>query len=151
MRDMMRNLALLVTLTTVLLTLANCRAGGPLLGAVYTSDGDLRVEGDGPTQPAVVHYSLSRPASISAWLADERGARLPLRDGQARPAGEDYQLAFDGTYSPAPDSLERRVVPPGRYHVTVQAVDEQGLREEGTTDVTVLAADVDAPRIEELV
>ena len=53
------------------------------------------------TQPAVVHYSLSRPASISAWLADARGARLPLRDGQARPAGQDYQLAFDGTYTPA--------------------------------------------------
>src|SRR5689334_5241436 len=94
----MRRLALGLIAALALLTLTSCRAGGPLLGAVYTSGPALRVLGDGASQPAVVHYSLGRPAAVSVWLDDARGERLVLRERQPRPPGADYQLSFDGTY-----------------------------------------------------
>ena len=147
----MRNLALLAAMAALLLSLASCRAGGPLLSDVYTAGEPLRVDGSGASQPAVVHYSLSRPATVSAWLVDPLGQRLALREGQGRPPGQDYQLSFDGTYAPAPGSLERRIVPPGQYQITIQAIDELGWREEAAASVTVAVADVEAPRIEGLV
>ncbi|HLH22498.1 MAG TPA: hypothetical protein VK066_08235 [Chloroflexota bacterium] len=147
----MRKLALILLVLAALLALGSCRAGAPLLGAVYTSGPALRVLGDGVTQPVVVHYSLGRPADVSVWLDGHDGNRLVLRERQPRPPGDDYQLSFDGTYAPTPDGVERRVVAPGAYRVTVQAVDQQGYREENSAEVAVAAADTDPPRIENLV
>ena len=48
-------------------------------------------------QPAVIHYSLGRPADVTVWLDDSRGQRLVLRERQPRPPDDDYQLSFDGT------------------------------------------------------
>ncbi|HZU05327.1 MAG TPA: gliding motility-associated C-terminal domain-containing protein [Chloroflexota bacterium] len=146
----MRYLAVVAALGGATL-LGSCRAGSPLLSGVYTSGGPLRPDGNGTGAPAVVHYSLSRPAAVSVWLTNGDGTRLVLRERQPRPSGADYRLTFDGTYAPTPDSPERRVVPPGQYRVTVQAVDEHGYREEATTELAVEAADTDPPRIESLV
>jgi hypothetical protein len=147
----MRKPALILLAAAALLSLTSCRAGAPLLGAVFTTGPALRVLGDAVAPPAVVHYSLGRPADVTVWLDDSRGERLLLRERQPRPPGDDYQLNFDGTYAPTPEGVERRVVAPGQYRVTVQAVDEQGYREEGSADVAVEAADVTPPRVEELV
>jgi hypothetical protein len=147
----MRHIALALLTVAATLLLGSCRAGAPLLGAVYTTGPALRVLGDVAAQPAVVHYSLGRPADVTVWLDDSRGERLVLRERQPRPPGDDYQLSFDGTYAPTPDGVERRVVAPGQYRVTVQAVDEQGYREEGSTAVSVEAADTAPPRVENLV
>ncbi len=133
------------------LLLVSCRAGAPLLSDVFTTGAELHVGDGGLTEPAVVHYSLARAATVTAWLTDPYGHRLVLRDAQPRPPGQDYQLAFDGTYAPEPGSPERRVVAPGRYQVTIQAVDAEGLREEATAAVTVVTADTEPPRIENLV
>ena len=100
--------------------------------------------------PAVLHYTLQRPAEVSAWLTDSQGGRLMLRERQARPTGQDFQLAFDGTHVNGADPLQRRVVPPGDYRLTIQAVDEGGWREEATERVSVLAADTEAPQIDNL-
>jgi hypothetical protein len=150
-----------VLLAGGLLGLASCRGGEPLLSGVHTSGAALRVMGDNADATAIVHYTLSRPAAVSIWLAGGPDGQLLIRDRQSRPPGQDYQLTLDGTYSPASAALgdasgarevvERRVVPAGPYRVTVQAVDEQGWREESVTDVTVVEADVDAPRIEDLI
>ncbi len=133
------------------LLVASCRTGEPLLSGVHATGAALRVMGEASSEPAVIHYSVARPAAVSVWLADGAGYRVMLRESQARPQGRDFQLSFDGTYAARPHSPERRVVTPGRYAVTVQAVDLQGLREEATTEVHVLAADTEPPRIEGLV
>jgi hypothetical protein len=147
----MPKLALVLLTAAALLALTSCRAGAPLLGAVYTTGPALRVLGEGTSQPAVVHYSLGRPADVTVWLDNASGGRLVLRERQPRPPGEDYQLSFDGTYAPTPDGVERRVVAPGQYRVTVQAVDEQGYREESSAEVAVEAADTTPPYVEQLV
>jgi hypothetical protein len=143
----------LVVLALVLaaLPLASCRGGEPLLTTVYTTGSPLRVTGDNGAAPAVVHYSLSRPGSVTVWLTDGDGARHVLRERQPRPAASDYQLSFDGTYAASADAIERRVVPPGRYQVTVQAFDDQGLHEQRVTEVAVVAADTEPPHLERLV
>ena len=146
----MQGLVLAGAAVGLALALVSCRASDPLLSGVYTSGAELRVLGNSVPQAAVVHYSLARPAEVTIWLTDGGGSRLVLRERQRRPPGTDYQLSFDGTYAPQPDSLERKVVAPGRYRVAVQAVDDEGYREEASTEVAVLAADTDPPRIEEL-
>jgi hypothetical protein len=156
-----RGMGLWALMTCLLLGLASCRTGEALLSDVRTSSSALRVVGDSGDQNAVIHYSLSRPASVSVWLTDGAEGTLLIRDRQPRPPGLDYRLTLDGTYAPGAatpagmagpaEVVERRVVPAGQYRVTVQAVDEQGYREEAVTEVTVVAADVNAPRIEELI
>lgn len=145
----MRIPALFAPLAVVLL-LVGCNASGGLLQNVYTTGGTLTVTGPSLDAPAVLHYSLARPAEVSAWLSDATGTRLVLRERQPRPAGQDYQLSFDGTHGGAAEALERRVVPAGEYRLTLQAVDEQGWRDEASDRVQVLAADTDPPRIENL-
>lgn len=145
----MRNWVLVGAAVTLVLGLASCRASDPLLSGVFTTAAALRVTGDGG-EPSVIHYTLARPADVTVWLADATGQQLVLRDRQRRPPGADYQLSFDGTYVPDANSPERRVVAPGEYRVTVQAVDDDGFREEASTGVTILATDTAPPRIEEL-
>ncbi len=157
---MRRGGALLALLASLPVLLASCRAGEPLLSGVQATGAALRIMGDGSDQTAIIHYSLSRPAAVSVWLAGGPNGQFLIRDQQHRPPGQDYQLTLDGTYEPAStptgdgtprDPLERRVVPPGQYQVRVEAVDDRGYREEAATDVAVIEADVEAPRIEELV
>jgi len=153
--------ALIALVAGVLLSLLSCRAGEPLLTGVQTTGAALRIVGDSGDQTAVVHYSLARPATVTVWLSGGPNEQFLIRDRQPRPPGRDYQLTLDGTYEPpsvapngsatAREPAERRVVPPGQYRVIIQAVDDLGYREEATTDVTVVEADVEAPRIEELV
>ncbi|MBX5490607.1 MAG: gliding motility-associated C-terminal domain-containing protein [Chloroflexi bacterium] len=135
----------------LVLLLGSCGPSGSLLQDVYITGTPLSATGPSLDSPALVHYSLTRPAEVSIWLTDSTGRQLVLRERQARPAGDDYQLPFDGTYATEENPLERRVVPPGEYTVTIQAVDERGWREEATERVAVLQADTDAPRIENLV
>jgi hypothetical protein len=133
------------------LVLGSCRPSGSLLYDVHLTGGALVATGPSLERPALLHYSLARPAEVSVWLTDGAGQRLVLRERQPRPAGLDYQLPFDGTYATAADPPERRVVPAGEYALTIQATDERGWREEATERVAVLQADTDAPRIENLV
>ncbi|HLI25584.1 MAG TPA: gliding motility-associated C-terminal domain-containing protein [Chloroflexota bacterium] len=133
------------------LALGSCRASGSLLYDVYLTDGALATTGPSLERPALLHYSLARPAAISVWLIDSAGQRRMLRERQPRPAGQDYQLPFDGTYATTDNPPERRVVPPGEYRLTIEATDERGWREEATEPVAVLQADTEAPRIENLV
>src|SRR5687767_8973408 len=101
----MRSWVLVGAAVALVLGLASCRANDPLLSGVSTTAAALRVTGDGD-EPGVIHYTLTRPADVTVWLADATGRQLVLRDRQRRPPGVDYQLSFDGTYVPDANSPE---------------------------------------------
>ncbi len=98
---------------------------------------------DGIDDLVSIHYTLNRPARVSIYLEDASGARYYFREDQRRIAGE-YSVLFsgvvDGFMLPGEDisgTVERRLMPAGRYAWTIQATGEDGktARETGTLDI----------------
>lgn len=127
--------------------LLGCSAGQPL---VQLRAGREVVSADGRGAPAALAYSLSRPAAVDLYVVGPDGQRLYLRKDEPRPAGQDYQYVFDGTY-PLPDSPdERRVLPDGSYRLVLEAATGAGQRQAAETSVTVRNADTSPPAVAEL-
>ena len=130
----------------LLFTLVGCSRGGPF---VELRTGRDTISADGRGAPAPLSYSLSRPATVDLYVAGPGGQRLYLRRGETRPAGQDYQYAFDGTYPLADRPGERRVLPDGTYTVVLEA-ESGGQRQAAEAQVAVRNADTSPPGIEDL-
>ena len=134
----------------VALALALLLGCTPAPATVRLSLGREVVTADGRGAPAAFGYALSRPAEIDLYLIDTGGQRFYLRRGERRPAGEEYQYLFDGTY-PVPDSPgERRVLPDGSYAVVLEAHAPGGAVQEARAQVTVRNADTTPPVVADL-
>jgi hypothetical protein len=130
-------------ITIALTLLAACSPGRP---TVELRTGRETVTADGRGAPAPLTYSLSRPAAIDLYVSGPGGERLYLRRAERRPAGQDYQYLFDGTY-PLPDSPdERRVLPDGSYRIVLEA-EAAGQRQAAETQVAVRNADTTPPTL----
>jgi len=133
------------------LMLAGCStAGGPLLSELHTSASVIAPTGRGDTPPILVAYTLSRPATISAYLVGSKGDKLYLQKDELRPVAGDYSITFVGAYAPDPAGMERRVLPAGSYPIVVEAVDGSGARKEARTQLQLLDSDTTTPSIDNL-
>src|SRR5436309_5502866 len=135
-----------VLTAAALLFAASCSPARPL---VELKAGREAVSADGRGAPAPLIYSLSRPAVIELYVAAPGGQRLYLRQGERRPAGQEYRYLFDGTYSPPDRPGERRVLPDGSYRLVLEA-EAAGQRQAAETQVSVHNADTSPPTIADL-
>ena len=125
-------LAPLAAIVSLLVSMA-CSPARPLAELKATRES---VSADGRGAPAPLLYSLSRPAAVDLYVVGSGGERYYLRRGEPRPAGQEYQYLFDGTY-PLPDSpAERRVLPDGSYRLVLEA-ESVGQRQSAETLVAV--------------
>lgn len=125
-------------------------SGGFILTDVRLSSQVVTPNGQSAVTPITVDYSLSRPASVTAYLLGQAGEKLYLRKDEVRPVAGSYSLAFDGSYLPNPTGVERRVLPSGRYKLLLEARDQSSTMEVGS-ELEVRDADNNPPRIEGLV
>src|SRR5438046_9426226 len=85
----------LALLLSTLIALAGCGAGA-LLSDVGISATMLQPTGAG--EHVDISYMIGRPAKVSIYLQDAKGARHTLRDREARlPSSDPSVLRFDGT------------------------------------------------------
>ena len=133
-------------ITIALTLLAACSPGRP---TVELTAGRETVAADGRGAPALLTYSLSRPAAIDLYVNGPSGERLYLRRAERRPAGQDYQYLFDGTYPPPDSPDERRVLPDGSYRIVLEA-ETAGQRQAVETQVAVRNADTTPPIVADL-
>jgi hypothetical protein len=149
MMRLLRILLPLALLLIALIALAGCGAGA-LLSDVGISATMLQPTGAG--EHVDISYMIGRPAKVSIYLQDAKGARYTLRDGEARPPSSDpYVLRFDGT-APTTDPIwKRRALPSGDYSVVVQAVGADGSQQQEQKRIAIQGADVQPPLIENLV
>src|SRR5688572_9710179 len=130
-----------------LVLLVGCATGQPL---VQLAAGRDAVAADGRGAPAPLSYSLSRAAAIDLYAVGPGGERFYLRRAESRPAGQDYQYLFDGTY-PLPESQEeRRVLPDGSYRLVIEAQAAGGLRQSVEAQVAVRNSDTSPPALTDL-
>ena len=136
--------ALLLAATALLL--AACSPGRPLVSLSVNRDS---LSADGREAPLTINYQLARPALVDLYVQRPGQPPLYLRRGESRPAGSDYQYAFDGSY-PLPDRpAERRVLPDGSYRLVLSA-EAAGLRQEAAAEVAIRNADTTPPAIDGL-
>ncbi|MDO8671559.1 MAG: hypothetical protein Q7O66_09040 [Dehalococcoidia bacterium] len=144
--------ASIVTIVLILASAASttigCRAGN-LLGSTSSSTTVISPNGDGLDDFAMLGYSLSARSQVSIWLESATARRYIIRYKEPRESGH-YQARFDGSYAPDPDGADRRILPNGTYQFVIEAVDDQGRREEGRGRIDVVNADTVAPEIENL-
>lgn len=108
------------------------------------------VSASGTGTPIVVSYSLTRPATVSAYLVSGAGEKLYLRQGEKRPVAGDYSISFNGAYAPDPRTEERRVAPAGSYKLVLEAKDERGAEEQSSAQLQVQNSDTAVPAVSNL-
>ncbi len=132
-----------------ILTLAGCgSANGRLLTDLRVS-APVVIPGTTGTPPINVSYTLSRPATMSAYLLGPTGEKLALRKDEVRPVAGEYTLSFNGAYAPNPETSERRVLSAGSYKLVVEARDAKG-NDQVSTEVRVQDPDTTSPTVENL-
>lgn len=136
-------------LGTFIVALIMLGACSPVRPLAELRPGRDTISADGRGAPVPLRYSLSRPATVDLYVVGPDQQALYLRQGEPRPAGQDYQYLFDGTYPLADRPGERRVLPDGTYAVVLEA-DSGGQRQTATAQVAVRDADTTPPAIEDL-
>ena len=130
---------------------AGC-AAQPLLSPLRLSTDHISPNGspDGRSDGvADVAFTLGRRANVSVRLTTPSSTSYVLR-AEATRAPDDYEIQFRGVVT-VPGTENRRVLPDGRYLLTVTAVDEAGIRAEQAAEVTITNGDSQAPEITNLV
>ncbi|HEX2923325.1 MAG TPA: hypothetical protein VHS06_02475 [Chloroflexota bacterium] len=151
MRNPYRPIAVALLILAVALIPVGCsRGGASLLSELRPSASVVAPTGKGDTPPITVGYTLSRPATIGAYLVGGNGEKLYLQKDEVRPVAGDYSLSFIGAYAPDPSGLERKVVPAGSYPLVIEAVDGAGARQEARTQLQVRDSDTVPPTIAQL-
>ncbi len=148
-----RSIALAVWLAAILAVwaAAGCASRSEqLLSELRLSSTVIAPNGMGDTQPIEVGYTLSRPATVTAYAGSASGEKLYLERDEHRPVAGQYVLAFRGVYAPDPNGLERRVLPSGGYRLVIEARDASGVLQQSAAQVEVRDADTNPPTIEML-
>ena len=134
----------------VLLASAGCSASsGRLIASFHLSSTVVTPSGAEGNLPISASYTLSAPASISAYLVGSSGEKYYLRKDDSRPVAGEYTLTFNGAYEPNPGTDERRVLPAGSYKLTLEAHSATST-DEASAQVQVQNPDTTAPSVENL-
>ena len=134
----------------VLLATAGCGSSGSrLIASFRLSSAVVTPSGTAGNLPISASYTLTAPATISAYLVGPSGDRFYLRKDDSRPVAGEYTLTFSGAYAPNPDTDERRVLPAGLYKLTLEARDAKS-SDETSAQVQVQNPDTAPPSVENL-
>lgn len=111
---------------------------------------------DGDTDVTVISYEISRNATVSILFEDQAGAPYFFRQEKPRGAGE-YRVQFSGVvdgYRLPDETVEgqiiSRLLQNGRYTWRVTAVDDNGVTETASGEITIAEADTVLPLIRDL-
>lgn len=133
-----------------LLAATGCSSSGSrLIASLKLSSTVVTPSGAAGTVPISASYTLTRPATISAYLVDSSGSKFYLRNDDLRPVAGEYTLTFNGAYAPDPNSDERRVLPAGVYKLVVEAHDAKG-SDQASGELRVQDPDTVRPSIQNL-
>jgi len=127
--------------------------GGPPLIAASFTPASISPNASSKTNIAAVHYALRRPATVSIYFIDAKGARFYFRQARPRAAGP-YDIYFsgvvDGYLLPGetqPDRVLARVLQDGAYTWVIEATDSQGGHNQISGPLTISNADTTLPTI----
>jgi len=101
------------------LALAGC-ASGPVASEFTLRPAVISPNADGTDDVTQISYRLSRSASVSIYLIDDKGERHYFRQDSRRAySSEAYQVQFGG-------AIDGRLLPDGHYTVVLEAKDDYG-------------------------
>jgi len=124
-----------------------------LLRNATVRDAVITPNADGDTDATLIHYELSRNATVSIYLENAAGERFTFRQDKPRGAGE-YEVLFSGVVDGyrlpgetiAGDILAR-LLRDGDYTWSIVATDLDGVSETQSGTLTIAAADPELPEI----
>ena len=126
-------------LTAAIVMLAAC-GSGDLLSNASMSPAAISPNGDGSADATLIHYELSRNASITIQLTGADGRVYYFRRDQPRSAGK-YDVLFGGV-------IDGQLLPDGVYTWTIEATDRAGqIRQPAQGQLTISGGESAAPKI----
>ncbi|MCL4458614.1 MAG: hypothetical protein M1136_05225 [Chloroflexi bacterium] len=137
-----------VFLAALFLSMAGCFSGS-LLSDVRITPSQISPNGDGIDDIATITYKISTRANVSITILAAEGKTYTFRERALRPP-DTYEARFDGAISFG-NSLNRRVLPDGRYTFVVEAEDADGRRAERRVNLVIEGADTTPPEISNIV
>jgi len=124
-------------------------ASRPLLSDLRASTTRITPNGRGVDDPARIGFTLGVRSTVGAWLIGPDNRRYVLREDRTL-APDDYEIAFKGVVA-VPGTLNRRVLPDGKYQIYVGARDDAGRSAEKSLAIEIADADTTPPEITNLV
>lgn len=125
----------------------------PLLSNARFDSAQISPDADGIEDITTIRYSLARSATVSIYLQSETGDRYLFRDAQPRTPG-DYSVLFsgvvDGFVLPGESitgTIERRLMPFGRYTWTIEATEQNGKTQRVGGTLDIVGTDASLPII----
>jgi len=127
---------------------------GPLLSNVTVTPDTISPNADGDTDATAIHYSLRRSADVSIYFENEAGERFYFRKDRRRSPG-DYDVLWGGVVD-QPQSVETgagrieilsRVLADGVYRWVIEAVEDNGSRQEVGGQITLEGGDTEIPEL----
>lgn len=112
---------------------------------------------DGDTDATAIHYSLSRSADVSIYFENVAGERFYFRNDLECSPG-DYDVLWGGVVD-EPRTVETsagrieilsRVLDDGVYRWVVEAVEDNGNRQEASGQITLDGGDAQEPELHKL-
>jgi hypothetical protein len=151
------NFVIWLPLLLLSLLLAGCGqldlAYGPLLRDVSVAPDLISPNADGDTDVTEIRYSLSRSANVSIYFVNDAGERFYFRQERRRSPGE-YNVLWGGVVDETeviqvdPQTTMQilsRVLPDGEYRWVIEAVEDDGHREEASGRITLQDAETEVP------
>ncbi|MCL4490134.1 MAG: hypothetical protein M1570_18680 [Chloroflexi bacterium] len=126
-------------LVFLLFALSACGSSA-LLDQVTLDPGAISPHAGSANAATMVHYTVTRSATVSIYLVDEQGHTHYFRKDQPRAAG-----SFDALFSGA---IDDRVLPDGKYQFVVEAKDTASPQSEKVVKtLTITGADSTPPEL----
>lgn len=127
-----------ILFTVLLLLVVGCGTA-PLLTNLTITPDTISPRPDASNRATKIDYSLSRPAHVNVYLANQSGKYI-VRENQSRAAG-DFEILFGG-------SVDNKTLSDGTYQVVVEAQDDNGVNDSKLATLNVVNADTTLPELQ---
>ena len=146
-------IALLVVVVAVAIGWFVVNGDNRLLRQVVVDKAVITPNADGEEDITSIAYEISRNAAVSIYFDNERGERFYFRRDRLRGVGE-YEVLFSGVvegYRLPGDTIQgeilSRLLMDGLYTWTIEATDEDGVREQVQGEISIEGADSVLPEL----
>lgn len=127
---------------------------GPLLRDVTVAPDAISPNADGDTDATAIHYSLSRSADVSIYFENAAGERFYFRQERRRSPG-DYDVLWGGVVDEpriietagGREEILSQVLADGVYRWVIEAVEDNGNRQEVSGQITLEGGDTQLPEL----
>lgn len=127
---------------------------GPLLSNVTVAPDVISPNADGDTDATAIHYSLSRSADVSIYFENAAGERFYFRQERRRSPG-DYDVLWGGVVDEprivetagGTEEILSQVLADGVYRWVIEAVEDNGNRQEVSGQITLENGDTQVPEL----